>query len=102
VGSDPPKNEVDRLEALKSFGVLDTPRERAFDDLTRLTSFICGTPMAFIGFLDADRLWFKSRRGWDVSEVPRESLFALTPSCNQVYSSSVTLLPTKIGSREAH
>jgi two-component system, cell cycle sensor histidine kinase and response regulator CckA len=75
VGSYPPKNEVDRLEALKSFGVLDTPRERAFDDLTRLTSFICGTPMAFIGFLDADRLWFKSRRGWDVSEVPREISF---------------------------
>jgi hypothetical protein len=55
--------------------ILDTPPERAFDDLTRLTSYICGTPIALIGFMDTDRLWFKSRIGWDVPEVPREMSF---------------------------
>lgn len=70
-----PKNEAARLEALRTFGILDTPPERIFDDLTRLTSYICGTPIAFIGFMDADRLWFKSRIGWDASEIPREMSF---------------------------
>jgi two-component system cell cycle sensor histidine kinase/response regulator CckA len=70
-----PENEVARLDALKSFKILDTPPERSFDDLTSLTSYICGTPIAFIGFMDSDRLWFKSRTGWDVPEVPRDMSF---------------------------
>ena len=36
--------------------------KQAFDDLTLLASQICGTPMALITLLDADRQWFKSRR----------------------------------------
>lgn len=70
-----PQSEASRLDALKSFGILDTPPERAFDDLARLTSYICGTPIALIGFMDLHRLWFKSRIGWDVPEVPREMSF---------------------------
>ena len=70
-----PENEVARLDSLKSFRILDTPPERVFDDLTSLTSYICGTPIAFIGFMDADRLWFKSRMGWDIPEVPRDMSF---------------------------
>jgi len=70
-----PECEAARLDALRSFGILDTPPERAFDDLARLTSYICGTPIALIGFMDVDRLWFKSRVGWDIPEVPREMSF---------------------------
>jgi PAS domain S-box-containing protein len=70
-----PENEVARLETLQSFKVLDTPPEQAFDDLTRLTSYICGTPIALIGFMDSARLWFKSRLGWDITEVPRDMAF---------------------------
>jgi two-component system, cell cycle sensor histidine kinase and response regulator CckA len=70
-----PEDETSRLEVLKSLRILDTPPERIFDDLARLTSYICGTPIAFIGFMDANRLWFKSRIGWDVAEVPRDMSF---------------------------
>ncbi len=70
-----PDNEVARLENLRSYGILDTPPEQAFDDLTRLAAYICGTPIALIGFMDLDRQWFKSRIGWDVLEVPREMSF---------------------------
>jgi two-component system, cell cycle sensor histidine kinase and response regulator CckA len=70
-----PENEVDRLENLRSYAILDTPLERVFDDLTRLAAFICGTPIALMGFMDVDRLWFKSRIGWDVPEVPRDMTF---------------------------
>ncbi len=68
-------HESTRLDVLRSFRILDTPPEQVFDDLTRLAAYICGTPIAFIGFMDADRLWFKSRVGWDVPEIPREMSF---------------------------
>ncbi len=70
-----PENEVARLENLRSHAILDTPPEQAFDDLTRLAAYICGTPIAVIGFIDLDRQWFKSRIGWDVPEVPRDMSF---------------------------
>jgi two-component system cell cycle sensor histidine kinase/response regulator CckA len=70
-----PMREVVRLESLRSYGILDTPPEQAFDDLTRLAAYICGTPIALIGFMDLDRQWFKSRIGWDVAEVPRDMSF---------------------------
>ena len=70
-----PENEVRRLENLRSYAILDTAPEQVFDDLTRLTAFICGTPIALLGFMDVDRMWFKSRIGWDVPEVPRDMTF---------------------------
>lgn len=70
-----PDNEVARLNSLRSYRVLDTPPEQPFDDLTRLAAYICGTPIAFLAFMDLDRLWFKSRIGWDIPEVPRDMSF---------------------------
>ena len=70
-----PENEVARLENLRSYAILDTPPEQAFDDLTSLAAYLCGTPIALIGFIDLNRQWFKSRIGWDVPEVPRDMSF---------------------------
>ena len=58
-----PGDETERLAALARYRILDTEPEQAFDDLTLLASQICGTPMALITLLDADRQWFKSRVG---------------------------------------
>jgi two-component system, cell cycle sensor histidine kinase and response regulator CckA len=70
-----PENEVARLENLRSYRILDTPPEQAFDNLTHLAAFICGTPIALIGLVDSNRQWFKSAVGWDVSEIPRTESF---------------------------
>jgi diguanylate cyclase (GGDEF)-like protein/PAS domain S-box-containing protein len=67
--------EIDRLLALNSFGILDTPPEEAFDDLTMLASHICDAPMSVVSFVDADRQWFKSRHGVEPSETSRELSF---------------------------
>ncbi len=67
-----PPNESSRLERLKSYQILDTAAEQSFDDLTLLASRICGTPAAFISFIDADRQWFKSFLGASVKEKRRE------------------------------
>jgi len=71
----PPKNEAERLVALRRFQVLDTPAEDAFDRITSSAARQLGVPMALITLIDERRQWFKSRFGLEVSETPREHAF---------------------------
>jgi PAS domain S-box-containing protein len=70
-----PENEEARIAALESYEILDTPPEAAFDDLVRLASEICGTPIALLSLVDRERQWFKAAVGLDASETPRSVAF---------------------------
>lgn len=70
-----PEDEPARLEVLEAYDILDTPVEQAYDDLTLLASYVCQAPMALISIVDKDRQWFKSRRGTEVTETPRDVSF---------------------------
>jgi anti-sigma regulatory factor (Ser/Thr protein kinase) len=67
--------EAGRLAALRRYRILDTEPERAFDDLAQLAAHLCGTPIALITLVDADRQWFKARVGLSVSETARSVSF---------------------------
>lgn len=70
-----PSNEQARLSALLEYRLLDTAPETDFDDITALASQLCGVPIALMVLLDEGRQWFKSRRGVEVSETPRDHAF---------------------------
>lgn len=64
-------NEQDRLAALEHYDVLDTPREEAFDRVTRLVRSIFGVSMSTVTLIDGHRQWFKSKQGLNVAETGR-------------------------------
>ena len=70
-----PPNEVQRLIALETYKILDTPAEESFDNLAELAATICGVPIAFISLMDKDRQWFKARFGLEVKQAPRNVTF---------------------------
>src|SRR5271154_693889 len=70
-----PSNEAERLEELRRFAVLDTPPEKAFDDITELTARIFKMPIATVTLIDEERQWFKSCFGLETREVGRNIAF---------------------------
>ncbi|MCZ2497990.1 EAL domain-containing protein [Xylophilus sp. Kf1] len=69
----PAVTEADRLAALRSRRLLDTPAAAEFDRITRLVSRVFGVPIALVTFMDAERLWFKSRVGVEDSQTERST-----------------------------
>ncbi|WP_439599126.1 PAS domain S-box protein [Falsiroseomonas sp.] len=63
---------------MRSYDVLDTLPEAAFDRIVRLATRVFDAPVALVSFIDSDRQWFKARVGLDFSETPRAIAFCNT------------------------
>jgi two-component sensor histidine kinase len=63
--------EATRLAAAERYGVLDTAPELAFDRITALTAELFQAPVAIIGFIGSDRVFFKSHHGTAETEARR-------------------------------
>lgn len=74
-GAPVPPDESARLAELEAFRILDTLPEESYDDITRLASQICDTPIALVSLVDHDRQWFKSRIGLETTETSRDVAF---------------------------
>ena len=66
-------HEEDRLRELRRYDILDTEREREFDELVEIASEICGVPVSVVNFIDAGRQWFKAEVGLGVRSTPIET-----------------------------
>ena len=69
------KHEQARIRRLREYAILDTLPEEDFDNITRIASAICQTPIALISLVDVDRQWFKSAVGLSERETPLEASF---------------------------
>lgn len=72
---DPEAIEAERLRVLRSFDVLDTDPEQAFDDVMLLAARICDAPIGMVSLAVGDRQWFKARNGVDVPDNGPASAF---------------------------
>lgn len=66
----PHPQQVERLAALYAYEILETERERDFDEIVQLAAASCGTSISVINFIDAERQWFKAETGLGVRETP--------------------------------
>ncbi|NWG47095.1 MAG: GAF domain-containing protein, partial [Alphaproteobacteria bacterium] len=70
-----PPSETTRLAALRSYGILDTEAEEAFDRIVALAADFLATPIAAISLVDEARQWFKAKLGLAIDETPRDIAF---------------------------
>jgi len=67
--------EAQRLAALRSYKVLDTPADAAIDRLATLAGNLFNAPIALVSLVDQERQWFKARIGLDACSTPRGQAF---------------------------
>lgn len=70
-----PDNENERLNELRRLKILDSEQEKDFDELVELASIICGVPISLVTLIDAERQWFKSKKGLSTDSTPRDVSF---------------------------
>jgi signal transduction histidine kinase len=68
-------SDIERHKTLTELNLLDIQDEQMFDDITKLASKICKTPVALITVLDLNKQFFKSRFGISITETPIEQAF---------------------------
>src|ERR1035441_8131123 len=78
-----PANETQRLAAVRELDILDTAPEIAYDEIGELAAQICQCPVAYLSFMDDDRLWHKARYGLppEFTQCPREIAICATTVC---------------------
>lgn len=65
--------EQERLRELRRYSILDTERERDFDEIVELASELCGKAVSVVNFIDDERQWFKAEVGLGVRSTPLDT-----------------------------
>ncbi len=67
--------EAARLKSVARFKEFDFDLDKNLDGILKLAADIYETPVAFITLIDEHDQWFKVKRGFDVSQMPRAISF---------------------------
>ena len=70
-----PINETERLKALSEYRILGTKPEENYNNITKIASLTCGTPIALLSLVDSNRQWFKAKVGIEAEETVRDWSF---------------------------
>ncbi|MFT3807222.1 GAF domain-containing protein [Arenimonas sp.] len=68
-------DETVRQRTLDSYRLVDSLPEETYNDIVRLASLLCDTPIALVTLLDRDRQWFKAKIGLDDDGTRRDEAF---------------------------
>lgn len=69
------QDERARLDALRSYAILDTRSEAAFDEIAAMAAELCDVPIAVVSLVDEHRQWSKAAHGCPRGEVERSRSF---------------------------
>ncbi len=70
-----PLNEEERIATLKSYAILDSGSETAFDSIVNYLKKQFDVQMCVISLIARDRQWFKAKCGIDADGTPRDISF---------------------------
>lgn len=70
-----PADDEQRVEALRSLNLLDTPEEERYDRIVRDLADLLGVSIAYLALMDSDRQWLKSMIGNVACETDRDASF---------------------------
>lgn len=91
-----PQNENERLTALAGYDLMDSGKDKEFDDIASIAAAICGIPISLITFIDDKRQYFKSHIGTDFTENQRELSF-----CTHAIASSDDVMIVQDATKDA-
>ena len=69
----PLPRQAERLRALRSYEILDTDREVAFDEIAALAAATCSAAISVVDLIDADRQSFKAETGLGLRSTPLDT-----------------------------
>lgn len=84
-----PRDEADRIVALRALDLLDSPAEQEFDRIVELACLALDVPMALVSLVDSDRQWFKATAGITVCETSRSVSFC----AHAIHEDDVLVVP---------
>ncbi len=85
VDSTAARTDPARLAAVRRYEILDAPADGQFDTIAAAAAAVCGTPIATVSIVDADRVWFAAATGLDgVTQVGTEPGLCASAFCADV------------------
>ncbi len=70
-----PDSDEARIQALDSFGLMDSPSDHEFDQIVQMAARIFDVPIVLVSLVHKDRQFFKARVGLNVCETGRDVSF---------------------------
>ena len=70
-----PRNKAIKFDELRQCPLLDSSLKAGFDNLTRLMTDICQTPVAYLSFMDDEQQWLVSKLGITSTEADKYLAF---------------------------